>query len=200
MTGLRNLSFTIDEYRTRLHRVQTAISKVPVDALLCYNFASTCYLTGFQSVMGPGKYSMTLVPQQGDPVLLAQDFEMYNASINCWLEDKVTYGIFEDPIEVTRRLLVERGLAQKRIGLEMDRLCLSASEFKRLSHALPQAQFLDASQLVGSVRAVKSPAEIDCIRRAAVISSGAMRVAMELAAEGETDNDLAAAAMEHCIR
>src|ERR1700722_9879086 len=112
MAQLRNLSFTVEEYRARVRKVQTAIAETPLDGLLCHDVASTCYLTGFQSIIGAGKYVMTFVPREGDPVLVAQDFEMYNASISCWLEKegKRAYRLFDDPITTTSQLLFERGL------------------------------------------------------------------------------------------
>lgn len=200
MSELRNLSFTVEEYRSRVKKVQREMAKVGMDALLSHNFPSICYLTGFQSIMGTAKYFMAVVPKEGDPWLLGQSFEMPNALIHCWLEDKIGYELFIDPIEASRKLLVERGLADKRLGLEMNTLCLSAASCERLKQALPRATFLDASNVVASVRAVKSSTEIDYLRQASRITSGAMGKALEEAKIGKTDNDIAAAAMDYCVR
>ncbi len=182
--------------------MQTNIIANRLDALLCHNVASTCYLTGFQSIIGAGKYSATLVLRDGDPILIAQDFEMYNAQISCWLDDekKFAYKLFEDPIDLTRHLLLEKGLERGRVGIETGQSCLTHDEFESLTRAMPEAQFDNATSIVANVRAIKSPEEINYIRNAAIISSGAMEAVMQLAGEGKTDNDLAAAAMEYCVR
>lgn len=200
MSTLRDLSFSVEEYRARVKKVQQEMAKIGLDALLCHDFANTCYLTGIQSIMGTAKYFMTLVPKEGDPTLVGQDFEMPNALISCWLEDKASFGIFGDPIETSHRLLAERGLADKTLGVEMNTLCLSAANHEKLRKAFPRASFVDASNLVINMRMVKSPAEVEYLRQSARISSGAMKVAMDVAAEGRTDNDIAAAAVEYCIR
>src|SRR5688572_21399793 len=58
VSKLRKLSFTVEEYRDRVKKVQREMAKVGMDALLSHNFASICYLTGFQSIMGTAKYFM----------------------------------------------------------------------------------------------------------------------------------------------
>src|SRR5262249_38584968 len=66
--------------------------------------------------------------------------------------------------------------------------------------AVPAAKLIDATDLVPSAAAVKSPAEIAYLREAARISSVAMRAAIEAVQEGRTDNDIAAVAAERLVR
>jgi Xaa-Pro dipeptidase len=202
MTNLRNLSFTVVEYRARVRMVQQALAKTHLNALLCHSPASICYLTGFQSIVGSAKYAMALIPLEGDPILLAQDFEIYNALISCWLEakDRPEYKLYQDPIETTGQLLLERGLGTAILGVETGQFAIARSQLDALTQALPYATFIDAKEIITNLRAIKSEAEIAHIRRASTISSGAMRLILKLAQPGKTDNDLAAAAMEYCVR
>ena len=64
---------------------------------------------------------------------------------------------------------------------------------------MPQATWVDASDLVASIKVIKSPAEIACMRQAARLTSSGMRAAIAVFAEGKTDNDVAAAAYEAII-
>ena len=96
-------------------KVQAAMAERQLDALLCYSFPNICYLTGIESVLWY-KYFLAVVPCAGSPILLAQDFEMPNALIRSWVEDRVTYRLDEDPVRATVKLLAERGLAGKRLG------------------------------------------------------------------------------------
>src|SRR5688500_5182115 len=148
MAILRNLSFSVDEYRSRVARVQRRMLEQDLDALLCHDFASICYLTGFQSIMGTAKYFMAVVPREGAPCLLGQDFELYNARIGCWLDDLVPYAVFADPVAASRALLLERGLSDKRLGLELRAPCLTPECFAGLREAIRRAELLDASDLV----------------------------------------------------
>lgn len=196
----RILAFSVAEYRDRTRRVQDRMAELGLDALLCHSFDSTCYLTGLQSVMGPAKYFMTVVPAEGDPFLLGQDFELHNARLTSWVEDLTAHPVFEDPVEASRVLLAGRGLAGKRLGVEMKRLCMNPLQFASLRQALPEAQLVDASSLVPSIRMLKSAAELDYMRRACRISSRAMEAAVGAVAEGRTDNEVAAVAVEVCFR
>ena len=69
-------------------------------------------------------------------------------------------------------ILKQKGLANARIGAEMGReqyLGLSFNEFMGLQKELPNATFVDAASLILTLRAVKSPREIQYIRQAAQI-------------------------------
>ena len=61
-------------------------------------------------------------------------------------------------------LLAARGLARGRIGVELD--SLSVTDFQLLSTALPDAEIVDASNLVQRLKMIKSPQEIDFLQTA----------------------------------
>ncbi len=194
----KDLSFTVDEYRSRVKKVQSIIAKKDIDAMLCHAFPSICYLTGIQTI-GVDKYFMVLVPKEGDPVLLSQDFESHNAALGSWLDACVTYGIGEDYIEATRKLLDDRGLAEAKVGIELGSCGLRVTNYLRLLDLLPHVSFVDVSGTVEQVKVIKSPAEVEYIRQAANLSSAGMQAAVEVAGEGKTDNDLALAGYEAMI-
>lgn len=200
MAAIKRLAFPVEEYHTRVHRVQEEMRQHGLDALLIHTLANICYLTGLESI-APHKYWLSLVPASGDPALLAQDFESGNILLGSWIENYVTYPVGGDPVEATRKLLLEYGLADKRLGIETTFLSsLSVGDWERLKEVLLKATWVDASELVPRTRAVKSTREIECIRQAAGISSTAMRAAIEAVAEGTSDNDIAAAAYDVMIR
>ncbi|MDE2715417.1 MAG: Xaa-Pro peptidase family protein, partial [Chloroflexota bacterium] len=71
--------------------------------------------------------------------------------------------------------------------------------YEGLVAALPKAQFVDGSGIVEAVKTVKSPREIEHIRSAARTTAAGMAAAIDVAREGATDNDVAAAASEALI-
>lgn len=190
---LKSLSFPVAEYEARLRRVQAAMARADIDVLLCHNVAGICYLTGFESVQWY-KYTLAVVPRQGAPILLAQDFEMANACATVWCDDWVTYPCYSDPIAVTRDLLRARGLDRLRLGIELNRWSLSVPVYQQLCAALAGATLVDATALLEQEMRVKSPAEIAVIRRAADITTRGMVAALDRVRTGVTDNDVAAAA------
>lgn len=196
----KRLAFSVDEYRARVARVQATLADKQLDALLCYNLASICYLTGLESI-AVHKYWLCIVPRAGDPVLLVQDFESHNALLSAWVSQVATYAIFADPVAETARTLAAMRVDRTSLGVEMGPASsLSARDFSRLRDALPGARLVDASDLVACAAAIKSGAEIAYLREAGRISSAAMLAALEVIAEGRTDNDVAAAAAECLIR
>jgi Xaa-Pro dipeptidase len=191
-------SFPSSEYEQRCRNVRRVMADRGLDALLCYSFPNICYLTGIESVLWH-KYFLAIITPAGSPTLVAQDFEMPNALIRSWATDLVSYGLREDPIAATVRLLEERGLSGKRLGIEIHPWALPVPTYLRLKEALPGAELIDASDVVATVKVIKSRAEIECIRRAASLTSRGMRAAIEAFREGMTDNGVAAVAYETMI-
>ena len=195
---LRSLSFPVEEYRARVRRVQRELASLDLGALLCHTASNVCYLTGFEAVLWY-KYVLAVIPREGDPILLAEDFEMPNACATAWCGDRVTYPCHGDPIAATRDLLRRRGLARKRLGLELGRWSMSVPAYLRLCDALSPARCLDATAVLDRVKAIKSPAEIAVMRRSAKITSRGMIAARARVKSGCRDQDVAAAAYEALI-
>lgn len=87
--------------------------------------------------------------------------------------------------------LGRRGLGSGTIGVEL--AFLPADAFDVLRRELPSATFADASPLLGELRAVKGPQELDLLRRSHRITGEAIHAAMAGAAAGETTRGLAEA-------
>ncbi|MDA0835647.1 MAG: Xaa-Pro peptidase family protein [Planctomycetota bacterium] len=195
----RRLAFTEAEYRSRVAKVQSAMAEKRLDALLCYNMASICYLTGLESIAAH-KYWLCVVPAHGDPLLLMQDFESHNASLSSWIDRIETYALFADPVNATRNILTAHQLDDGRLGIELGALSsLSTQDYLRLSRMIPAAELIDATDVVPCAATIKSPAEISYLREAGRISSLAMQAAINVVSEGTTDNDIAAVAAETLI-
>src|SRR5205814_2679045 len=70
----------------------------------------------------------------------------------------------------------------------------SVNQYLALRERLPGVDLVDGAGVVESVRRIKSPLEIDCVRRAARYTEAGMRTAMDVIREGVTDNEVAGAA------
>jgi ectoine hydrolase len=89
--------------------------------------------------------------------------------------------------------LLSRDLAGPVIGLEMDSYYFSPRAYEALRGSLPGSRVVDAEELVNWVRAVKSPAELAMMRRAATIMEQVMRVGIDAVEPGVRQSDAAAA-------
>jgi Xaa-Pro dipeptidase len=191
----RELAFSQGEYERRAAAVQEAMLRAGIDVMLATTLASVCYLSGIESV-SPHKLWAVAVPKTGKPRLFCQDFESHNARLSSWLQPEFKYPVVGDAIGPLAGMLKEIGAGGARIGTETA-YCwssLSVQGFLRLKEMLPGATFVDATDCVGRVMAIKSPPEIACIRRAAGITSDGMAAAIDAVRDGATDNDVAAAA------
>ena len=64
----------------------------------------------------------------------------------------------------------------------------------------PGARFVDASELVDRIKAIKSPEELELVRRAALMQDGAMKAAFDAIRPGMRDTEVAAIAQEYSGR
>ncbi|NLX07838.1 MAG: aminopeptidase P family protein [Phycisphaerae bacterium] len=202
---LKQPSFTQQEYQDRLARVQRAMADRGLGLLVCHNLANICYLCGFQTLgsYGYGFYEL-IVPADGQPTLFASDFESHNARIFSWLADVVTYDVPPDadrgPVAVLANLLTDRGWAEARIGVETGHYAMTVGQYRQLTARLSKADLVDATDLVDTVKIVKSSAEIDVLKRAAALTTAGMLDGIDAARPGATDNAVAAAMYARVIR
>jgi Xaa-Pro dipeptidase len=87
--------------------------------------------------------------------------------------------------------LSKHGLARGRVGIELD--YLPAGDFAALTALLPQARFEPAQALLARLRQLKTPEEIDILRRLSRIADKAITDAFGAVRAGMTEMDLAAA-------
>ena len=81
----------VEEYRRRARRVQAIMAERDLDALLCHDFPSICYLTGMESVLLTNTSCGRAA--RGDPILLSESFELPNALYCCWTRRHVGYEL-----------------------------------------------------------------------------------------------------------
>ena len=97
----------------------------------------------------------------------------------------------EDPIDVFKQIMQEKGFLDRRIGLEVPRYYMSGHEYVGIKEVLGDALVIDGSLLIDNLKLVKSPAEIAYIRKAAGIADAAMRTMLEVTREGMTELEIA---------
>ncbi|MCC7023496.1 MAG: aminopeptidase P family protein, partial [Thermomicrobiales bacterium] len=157
-------------------------------------------LSGYQT---PGYYTYqcVIVPLEGDPVMFTRYLEETNVRGLSWIDTRAYYNDNQDPVEETLRALREHGLADKTIGVEENSWFLTVTDYRKLQEGLPGATFKDASGTVEQLRLIKSDQEIAYIREAAAACDEGVRRAIEVAAPGASENDLAlalyAGSLEH---
>jgi Xaa-Pro dipeptidase len=122
--------------------------------------------------------------------LIVSEVEKSLACEETWLKDVLVYREFKDnPVVFLADAIRDLGLANKRVGIEKS--YLRQSEIEQLKQLLPEATFLESDSLWNRVRAVKTPAEIQILKRAANITEEALYKALRSAKIGWEERQLA---------
>lgn len=196
----KDLFFSLAEYQERLTKLRASMQERGVEVLLSFTPENIYYLSGYQT---PGYYTYqcVIVPLEGDPVMFTRYLEETNVRGLSWIDTRAYYNDNQDPVEETLRALREHGLADKTIGVEENSWFLTVTDYRKLQEGLPGTTFKDASGTVEQLRLIKSDQEIAYIREAAAACDEGVRRAIEVAAPGASENDLAlalyAGSLEH---
>jgi Xaa-Pro dipeptidase len=189
------LSFPLVEYHARIEKIREEMRRRGLDVLLVHAFPHICYLSGFQSVNSTSYYCLVLPVEEAPSLVMWRD-EQSNAKLNSWVTAAHTYVRRENPINVTLRAVAESKRRPTRVGIETESMYLSPAWYAELREGLSPATLVDASDIVPREMLIKSPREIEYIRRAGAMTVRGMRAAIQAAIVGDTDNDVAAAASQ----
>jgi Xaa-Pro dipeptidase len=187
--------FTPEEFAERRRRALEAMAARGLDGLLLFKQESMYWLTGYDT-FGYCFFQSLVLRADGELALLTRAPDLRQAEHTSIIEDIRIWvdRAGSDPATDLRALLVEKGLSGKRLGVEYDTHGLTAANGKRLDAALDGVtQAVDASDLVGRLRLVKSEPELVYVRRAAALADDALDAAIEQTREGADEGAILAA-------
>lgn len=171
-----NLKFSRGEYAERLAKTRKAMEAKGVDLLVVSDPSNMAWLTGYDG-WSFYVHQAVIVPPSGEPVWYGRGQDANGAKRTAYLAHDNIVGYADHYVQSTERhpmdflsqVLADRGWGKLSIGVEMDNYWFSAAAFASLQKHMPNARFVDATALVNWQRAVKSPTEIDYMRKAARI-------------------------------
>jgi Xaa-Pro dipeptidase len=187
-------SFEPSEFRDRLGRLRAAMRAEGLDGILINSPEDIFYLTGFDSC-GYYSYQHLMVGlDEGSETLLTRIVEIGIVQATPGVRNAVYWADRDDYIALGAELARKAGLGNARIGVQESSLYLKVNDYRRLTAALSGAKLVDASAILPRLRLVKSPAEVDCMRRAGAITDIGLEAALAAIAEGRRECEIAAAA------
>ena len=193
----KSLVFPLEEYHSRLNGLRHRMSEQDIASLLIYTPENTLYLSGYQSI-GYSSFQCLVVSQGGELFLLVREMELGCAEYYSIVSDVVTYSDDQDPVKVLLSALRERELNKQRVGIEDQAPFLTAYDFNRITEALGTS-VAPVHGLVEALRAIKSPREIEYLRKSAKITEFGMQAGLAAIKEGATENEIAAAMYHGCM-
>jgi len=189
------LHFDRAEFDARRDRLVIEMSERKLDALLLFAQESMYWLTGYDT-FGFCFFQCLVVKADGSMVLLTRSADLRQARHTSIIEDIVVWNDRHgaNPAADLRNLLNDLDLLGCRIGVEYDTHGLTAKNGMLLDEQLKTfGKTEDASDLVARLRLLKSPAEIEKVRRAASLADDALDAALPLIKQGGDEAAILAA-------
>ncbi len=193
------LNFSREEYAERLAKTRTAMAEASIELLLVSDPSNMHWLTGYDG-WSFYVHQCVLVPADGEPLWFGRAQDANGAKRTVYMDtdhivgypDHYVQSTERHPMDCLSQLVADRGWGRLAIGVEMDNYYFSAAAFASLRRNLPRADFEDATGLVNWQRAVKSPRELEYMRRAARIVEKIHARILELVEPGMRKNELVA--------
>ncbi len=201
------LHFTRQEYAERLAKTQQAMQRAEIDTLIVYDPSNMAWLTGYDG-WSFYVHQCVIVPGQGEPIWYGRGIDANGAKLRSYLSDDNIIDYPDHYVQSTERhpmdylspILADKGLAKGTIGVEMDNYYFSAAAYAALVKNLPNTKFKDCKSLVNWQRAVKSPQELDYMRKAGKIVEAMHQRIRETVKPGLPKNELVAEIYDASLR
>jgi Xaa-Pro aminopeptidase len=196
----KELAFPLAEYDARISRVRQSMAAAGLDALLVTSLPDLYYLAGYHT-FSSGNHACLVLPRAGEPTLQVTSLEIPGAVVTGWVEDVAVadWHLQTDAAGQLAGIVSEMGLAEGALGIQPAMLGLMPHARDRVAAALPCARLVDASEMVGRVRLVKSARELEFLHRAAAYTGAAIEASYAAMRPGVTDNDVARAGYDAMI-
>lgn len=173
----------------RLAKARALMQANDIGAIIVESGSSLDYFTGVQWGRSE-RLTGTVIPVSGDPIIVTPFFEKPSVEESLGIPAEIrTWNEHDEPLKLVADFLRERGLADKRIGMEeTNRFFI----LDKLNQQLPSAKVVSANPVVRGCRMLKSDAEIALMRAASDIMIAAYRDAAPKVTAGMTPRDIAA--------
>jgi ectoine hydrolase len=170
------LNFERSEYDQRIAKTRQAMQQKGVELIVVSDPSNMAWLTGYDG-WSFYVHQGVLLGLEGEPVWYGRGQDANGAKLTSFMSHDNIIGYPDHYVQSTERhamdylseRISERGWGKANIGVEMDNYWFSAAAFASLLKHLPNAKFSDTTGLVNWQRAVKSPQELDYMRKAARI-------------------------------
>lgn len=186
----RSGNFPREEFLRRAQQVTSALKGAGFDALIAYSVKNqpgpVAYLGGYEPCLGLHDVAFfTVVPGNPPSCALLTNAFWDHPQARTWTDKVLITGDFG------ARLIELLPDSVRRIGIAGYRF-FPAPVYAALRSAFPAARIEDATRLLMEIAQVKSPEEIEMIRRCAAITDAGGRAFLEGVREGADEREVQA--------
>lgn len=190
--------FTAEEYAGRLASTRALMAERGIATLCLVGPENIYYLTGLDH-QGHFAFTMLVLPITGEPLLVTRAMERETVAAQVPQCVHVPFSDGASGAAAAVRAVREVTGGDATVAIELGSTHLAVTAWHDLRRELDQ-RLDDGSGLVESLREVKSPAEIEYVRKAACISDIAVQAAVAAARPDVNECDVVAAVYDSMIR
>ena len=192
-------AFEKEEYEIRISKVRKSMDEKNIEVLIVTDPSNMAWLTGYDG-WSFYVHQCVVLSLEGEPFWYGRGMDTNGAKLTVFMQHENIIGYPDDyvqnpekhPMDYLSEILTEKDWSQKTIGVEKDNYYFSASCLESLQRNLVQANFVDSTGLVNWQRTVKSPRELEFMRKAAKIVEKMHARIFEVMEPGMRKNDLVA--------
>ncbi len=179
-----------------------AISQAGLDAMVAMSPENVAYVLGFVVPSQPvlrWRHAAVVTTRDGNTAVLCVDMEETTVRSRLPDDNVRVWAEFEDnAMPVLADLLGDLGLTSARVGVETD--YLPARDLDTLRSVLPHVRWEPAQDLFARLRMLKTPREVELLRRLSRLTDQAIQHALTNVKAGDTEIDLASAVISEIYR
>ncbi len=192
-------AFEKEEYEIRISKVRKSMDVKNIEVLIVTDPSNMAWLTGYDG-WSFYVHQCVVLSLEDEPFWYGRGMDANGAKLTVFMQYENIIGYPDDyvqnpekhPMDFLSEILTEKNWSQKTIGVEKDNYYFSASCLESLQRNLVQANFVDSTGLVNWQRTVKSPRELEFMRKAARIVEKMHARIFEAMEPGMRKNDLVA--------
>ena len=192
-------AFEKEEYEIRISKVRKSMDEKNIEVLIVTDPSNMAWLTGYDG-WSFYVHQCVVLSLEGEPFWYGRGMDTNGAKLTVFMQHENIIGYPDDyvqnpekhPMDYLSEILTEKNWAKKTIGVEKDNYYFSASCLESLQRNLVQVNFVDSTGLVNWQRTVKSPRELEFMRKAAKIVEKMHARIFEVMEPGMRKNDLVA--------
>jgi Xaa-Pro aminopeptidase len=190
-----DVPFELSEYRDRARRVREEMARRDIDVLFVTSAPNTNYLSGFESIWYPPRAPVGVVVTRDGDDLVFCDYERHQNHVStlAHFDDAIFYS-YTTAVDTIANEFQRRGWCDGTIGVEYWSINPGPPLLREVADALAArgGNVVAGDWVVNRVRAVKSPAELERVRRASQIADEAFLQVLDEIRPGMTELQVSA--------
>jgi len=192
--------FPVEEFHARIAALLSKMREAGLDGIMLSSRENTRYFCGLQSIIWSSKVStpgILIINADGKTALVGSASAVETARYTSVLENEDVFcydrnglpGIPATYPDAIAAAFQHLGLTSGKVGAELGQTCylqLQYHWYLELCSQLPAVQFVDAGETIFSLRAVKSPAELEILSHACLQNDASIDYAVSSIVPGQT--------------